>query len=271
MNDQNFNQESYTPPIVEPISIFPRAPRVDLRAAFGSGLFLALCILMSVITVMGSISIDLASGSFSFSYAVNIFALLIAIGMWVVYSSAKNPDAPIKKGGFSLVSGTIKAMRIIFWICAVLIAICGAIYLALSILVPADVWQEISASLQSMFAQAGIDQALADALGHDFVDIYATIDWTSILPAVVLGFGILCLFLAVIVVILTVTYYKKLYQFAKSLGVCAENPDALPRAARAVSIWLLVMGILTILSGLGGITMILGHIFVNKYFVNIER
>ena len=66
-------------------------------------------------------------------------------------------------------------------------------------------------------------------------------------------------------------YYKKLYQFAKSLGVCAENPDALPRAARAVSIWLLVMGILSLLSGLGGITMILGHIFVNKYFVNIER
>lgn len=270
MNDQNFNQESYTPPVVEPINPFPPRPRLDLRAAFGSGLFLAICILMTVLAAFGSFRINISEGEFQTSYSFNIIAVLVTIGMWITFASARGTELQLKKTGLVMVSGSIKAIRIIFWICAVVIALCGAIYLALSILIPADVWQEVAVELRSLFAQAGIDQALADALGHDFVDIYATIDWAQMLPIIILAAGVLFLLFAVVIVILNVTYYKKLHQFARSLCDCVDDPDALPIAAGTVSVWLLVMGILSILSGLGGITMILGHIFVRKYFVDIE-
>ena len=48
---------------------------------------------------------------------------------------------------------------------------------------------------------------------------------------------------------------------------CAEDPDALPEHANTVAIWLLVLGILSIFSGLTGVVMILGYVFIKKYIV----
>ncbi len=274
MNDQNFNQESYTPPIVEPVepvSPFPPRPRLDLRAAFGSGLFLALCILMTVIAAFGSVSINIGEGGFQASYSFNIIAVLVTIGMWITFASAKTTDAPLKKSGLVMVSGSIKALRIIIWVVAIITLVSGLIITVFALAAPEGFFQAVVEEIKLMLDSPEFKQAMADVLGYDFIDVYLNnVEWEVIVPVILLTMGIFVCLVMVILMIFNVTYYKKLHQFARSLCACAEDPDALPVAANTVSIWLLVLGIFNILSGLTGIVMIIGYVFLKKYFVDIE-
>lgn len=270
MNDQNFNQESYTPPYVEPVSPFPPAPRLDLRAAFSSGLFLALCILMTVIAAFGSVSFTLSEGSLSYNYSVNIIPLLITIGMWITFSSAKNAEGPLKKSGLVLASGTIKALRIITWVTIIISLVCGVVTAIFALNAPEGFFAALVEEIRVILDESGAEPWAVGVFGQQFVDDFKSVEWVAISPIILVAFGIfICLTMAILT-IFNITYYKKLHQFAKSLCVCAEDPDALPQAAGAVSIWLLVLGIFNILSGITGITMILGYVFVKKYFVDIE-
>ncbi len=271
MNDQNFNQESYTPPVVEPVNPFPPRPRLDLRAAFGSGLFLALCILMTVLAAFGSVSINVSQGEFQTSYSFNIIAVLVAVGMWITFASAKGTDVALKKSGLVMVSGSIKALRIIIWVVAIITLVCGLIITVFAFAAPEDFFQAMTEEIKLTFDSPEFKQAMADALGHDFVDVYfGDINLEALLPIMLVAMGIFVCLVMVVLMIFNVTYYKKLHQFAKSLCACTEDPDALPVAANTVSIWLLVLGILNILSGLTGIVMIIGYVFLKKYFVDVE-
>ena len=271
MNDQNFNQESYTPPVVEPVNPFPPRPRLDLRAAFGSGLFLALCILMTVLAAFGSFSININEGEFQTSYSFNIIAVLVTIGMWITFASARGTELQLKKTGLVMVSGSIKALRILGWVGAIALIVCGVLLIACALAAPQATFQELAAEIPVAIEQSGLEQMLADAFGHDFTDIYLSdIDWATVIPLVLIVLSIFFLLVAVIIMILIVTFYKKLHQFARSLCDCVDDPDALPTASGTVSVWLLVLGILNIFSGLTGVIMIVGYAFLKKYFVDVE-
>jgi len=270
MNDQNFNQESYTPPVVEPVNPFPPRPRLDLRAAFGSGLFLALCILMTVLAAFGSFRINISEGEFQTSYSFNIIAVLVTIGMWITFASARGTELQLKKTGLVMVSGSIKALRIIIWVAAIIVIVCSLLIAVFAVAAPDEVFHGIVEEFRVAFDESGIEQVVVETLGQDFVDEFKAIDWHAMTPIIIIALGIFLCLTVVIMLIFNVTYYKKLHQFARSLCDCVDNPDALPIAAGTVSVWLLVLGILNIFSGLSGVIMIIGYAFLKKYFVDVE-
>ncbi len=272
MNDQNFDQNSYVPPVNEAINPAVLRPRIDLHAAFGSGLFLAICILMTIATAVGSFSITFNQGNISTSYGLDLLSLLITIGLWITYGSAKKNDGPIKKGGLTLVSGTLKAMRIIYWVAAGIFAVCGALLIVAAVAAPAAFYDQLLSELNAELNNTEFIAFLTEMTGQDFSNIEFDLGLImngSTLAIVFIAMGIFLLLVAVIFMIFNLTFYKRLHQFAKSVCACAENPDALPEYTSSVSTWLLVMGILSIFSGLSGVIMILGYVLIRKYFVDI--
>lgn len=268
MNDQNFDQNSYVPPVSEAINLEALRPRLDLRAAFGSGMFLAICILTTILTVVGSFTITLSEGEFSTSYGVDVLTLLITIGLWITYSSAKSAESPLKKSGLTMVSGTIKAIRILTWVSTSIILVSGVIIAVAALLAPDAFYDEFVEGVREEFNSAEFREAMTALLGQDFIDTYLRdVDYSALIPIVLVALGIILCFTMVIALIFNVTFYKRLHQFAKSMCRCAEDPDALPEHANTVAIWLLVLGILSIFSGLTGVVMILGYVFIKKYIV----
>lgn len=268
MNDQNFDQNSYVPPVTEAINPEVLRPRLDLRAAFSSGLFLAICILTTILTVVGSFTITLSEGEFSTSYGVDVLTLLITIGLWITYSSAKSAQGPLKKSGLTMVSGTIKAIRILTWVGTSIILVCALLFAVAAILAPDTFYDEFVEAVRVEFNTEEFKSAMTALLGQEFIDTYLRdVDYSALMPIVLVALGIIVCFAMVIALIFNVTFYKRLHQFAKSMCYCAENPDALPEYANTVAIWLLVLGILTIFSGISGVLMILGYIFIKKYII----
>lgn len=267
MNDQNFNQENYTPPVVEPINPFPPKPTIDFHAIFSSGLFLALCILMTVVTATSAISIDLESGHMNYNLGVDVISLLVTIGMWMAFAAAKKTDIPFPSNGLRIASGTVYAMRVIAWVVAVIFLVCAIICVVCGTLLPAEILQN-SAEFNITF-DAELRDALSTFMDDDMIDVYLHgADWATILPLVFIACGIFIAIVAIVVMILNVTFYKRLHLFVQSVYRNVDNPAAKIRYANGTYIWLLVMGILSIFSGLGGIVMIVGAVFVKKYFAD---
>lgn len=268
MNDQNFDQNSYVPPVTEAINLDALRPRLDLRAAFSSGLFLAICILTTILTAMSSFAVTISESGFSTNFGVDLLSLLITIGLWITYSSAKSTEGPLKKSGLTMISGTIKAIRILTWVGTSIILVCALLFAVASILAPDTFYDEFVEAVRVEFNTEEFKSAMTALLGQEFIDTYLRdVDYSALLPIVLVALGIIVCFVMVIALIFNVTFYKRLHQFAKSMCLCAENPDALPEHANTVSIWLLVLGILSIFSGLTGVVMILGYIFIKKYIV----
>lgn len=268
MNDQNFDQNSYVPPVSEAIDLEALRPRLDLRAAFGSGMFLAICIIMTILTAASSFSITISESGFSTNFGIDVISLLITIGLWITYSSAKSAESPLKKSGLTIVSGSIKAIRILIWVSTSMILVSGVIIAVAALLVPDTFYDEFVETVRMEFNPEEFREAMAALLGQDFIDTYLRdVDYAVVIPIVLVALGIILCFAMVIALIFNVTFYKRLHQFAKSMCRCAEDPDALPEHANTVAIWLLVLGILSIFSGLTGVIMILGYVFIKKYIV----
>ena len=268
MNDQNFDQNSYVPPVTEAINPEVLRPRLDLRAAFSSGLFLAICIISTISTVFGSFTITLSEGHFSTSYGVNLLSLLITIGLWITYSSAKSAEGPLKKSGLVMVSGTIKAMRILFWVSAGLILLSGVLFAIGAVLAPDTFYDDVVEEIRVAFNTEDFKSAMTDLLGQEFIDTYLSdVDYSALMPILLVALGIFVCFAMVLALIFNLTFYKRLHQFAKSMCVCAENPDAMPEYANVVATWLLVLGIFCIFSGLTGVLMIMGYVFIKRHII----
>lgn len=264
MNDQNFNN-GYRPPEDDrpPVDIFP-ARGLDFKSAFSSGMFLAMCVLMTVSVALSTFSISIFNGgSFKFSYNINIIGLLIMIGMWMTYASARDMSTDvIKPGGFTIVSGCIKAKRIILWVViGLLFAVGLAIVVVGATLDPALVSEALDTIYNSVEVSPEIMERIAELVNGGFASL--TIIMT----------GVLFLFVAVVVLIFNLTFYKSYYRLARSMAEYVKgNCDELD-CVRGVSTWLMVLGILSALSSLSSIAMgcmaamnIVGSVFLKKYF-----
>ncbi|MBQ9080958.1 MAG: hypothetical protein IJY27_07810 [Clostridia bacterium] len=270
MDNQNFDQNEYRPPINEYVAPQPVRPGLDLKAAFSSGLFLALCILMTIATVFGTFTVDIGSGDFGVSYSFNIIHVLIVIGMWITYGAAKSPEGAMKKSGFNIICGSLFATRILNWIAASILVASGIILAVVGVLIPEEYYVKAEEYIARELVSGGeLDVILRDILGSDFASIYpANVDWSALLPVVLIAWGIVMALIAVVMMILNILYYKKLHYMARSLYACVDDPYVEVQYANAVSVWLLVLGILNIFSGLSGVVMILGYVFIKKQIID---
>lgn len=259
MNDQNFNQQQYVPPIIDPVPS-PDGRRLDLCAAFRSGLFLALCVLMTISTCIGSFSFNVTDIGFGYTSSISLLPLLLTIGMWITYVSAGNGQ--VKTGGLKLMSGTLLANNILLWIAFALAVVLGVLFIVCGIMAPASEFEGFTAELHAeLIEELPEARELIDSIFTELLEGGINID--ALIPTALLILGIIVTLIGVVGMILILLVYRRMHRLAKSLVTCANDPDALP-VANGCAVAMLVMGILNIFSGLTGIIMIISYVFIKN-------
>lgn len=230
MNDQNFNG-NYTPPGgFTPVDVFPSGGN-SLKRTFASGMFLAMCILTTVSVLLSTMSLNVLTGRLTVNPLANILGLLIVIGMWITYASAQDLSTDgIKSTGFSMVSGTIKAIRIIMWVVIGLIMASGVM-----LIVTGAVAGDTLGELILEYAQGEVSAETYDML-------YQMLSGgMAMLILVACGIGVILV--AVITLILNLTFYRCLHRLARSLADNAKGISEGYECATGASNWLIVMAV----------------------------
>lgn len=84
------------------------------NSAFTQPLFLVICILLTVATVLSAFKFTIGSGSVNVGVSFNIIWLLLTIGAWIIYGKAKKGTSPL--AGMKLVSGVVKVYYILKYV-----------------------------------------------------------------------------------------------------------------------------------------------------------
>lgn len=263
MNDQNFNN-SYRPPEDDrpPVDVFEdnyggdnyggsygsgsgaggSHGGFDLRAALSSGLFLAICILSTVALVFGTFGFDAEYGVTTGS--IDIFGILSTVGLWITYASACDRKGEINPAGATIVSGCIKAQRILIWVIIGLLGVLGILCIVVGALTQAmpglaegfDDYVDMYIHGVAPEYMEELVAALEELIANGFVML------------LFVGIGICVLIAAIVLLIFNLTYYKSCHRLAYSVAEAVKGHSTALVGTRAVSIWLMVFGILAALS-----------------------
>ena len=264
--------ENYEERIVDPTN--------HLKTAFSSPLFLALCILVSAVSVL-----SLMAG------AINVIYILITIGSWIVYASALN-SSRISHAGLAMISGTAKAIKIIITVAAIILFVCTAVTIFLSIFAVTtvaiegqtitveklfDVIQNTILKENPNFDLRAIGfYELRDAVLAE-VGYHVELLVSDILLTIWVASSIVTALAGAIYLVMGLTFYKTLHTFHKSVCLNAQNGISGIKKANSLRVWLIVLGALTAigslplmvinLSGLATAGVyIVGAVFISKYF-----
>lgn len=235
-----------------------------IRKNLSSTLFLVMCILMSVAVLFSftmTTSLDAADTEMSMSYGYNldIISVLILIGMWIAYAKAKSSDAVMNDSGIKLISGTITASWVLNWIAVGMLGLCGIAFAALSPVIAsaiggADVQAELDAVLADpeFWSQLEPVWEIYESIGLNidkeaFAEIMILIMENAAL--IFMGLGIGFIVGAVVLVLVNVFYYGNLRRFSRNLSVSYNTNKETDLRYGTVSTWLLVVGILSSISG----------------------
>ncbi len=262
-------ENSYTPPAETPV---PPVPKYDLKKAFGSPLFLTLCLLVSI-----------GAGAALFSGQILIFHIIACIGMWMTYASARSEQPTVEAGGFSLVSGTLKVERIFIWIAVGLCAL-SAVLLILSTALGTfnnmqikDIFSMVDPSIVDMM----LDPAEADVPAAS-ADLYIKMmEWilSTTVSDLLLILGIFEIVFTVFLVLYNIFCFRYLCGFSKSIAQYAKGETEELAYTTAAPAWALVIGIfyaLSIFSSASAmmfisnsclaVAFIMAFVFSKKYF-----
>lgn len=134
-----------------------------LKEVFGSPLMLVMSILFSLQVVLEIIT------SFNF----DIFSILTAVGMWLIYASARKADAPFKTGGLTIHSVVLMISRV-FWI---MLYVLIMILLTILSLIPS----QLNAFLDELNTYMSINYDTTTAIGFSTtVFIILMVVWTCV-------------------------------------------------------------------------------------------
>ena len=277
---QTFAWEPTPTPVPAPAPA-PAKRFFDFAAIFSKPLFLAICILMTVMVAMQFVT-----------ERKSILNLLFMIAGWVTYGKAKGKDVPL--GGMKFMKGVIVARYVLNYVFGGCVIACGVglisyyfvagvtiedllnrgIYIAnqiSSVPVLGDVAVAIVQAIVDAYNSAV--SAVYSVAGELEISLFESIFVTSTAMGIAL-FGAL-------VLLFNVLYTRRVKLFAGSLCENAEDPNVEILKARAVKNWFMVLGILTAIGalfmfgnilgiisvGVSAAVLICGSVFVKNNFV----
>ena len=217
---------------------------------------MALCILSLIYTVISAfpvMSYSFIEGSASFVSEINIpiIPLLITIGLWVIYTSAGKGE--FTASGMKLVSGSLKAMRILTWIGLVAFFVSGALFTVAGVM---TVYMGNLPENIVVFDPSDIGEitySLKEVLPYELIELLERflekLNDPDFLGTVFVVLGIVFL-VASIVSVIYVIFFSYLYKFARSLREWGEGEGFGIRAVRGAANWLMVMGVFSCIGAL---------------------
>ncbi len=213
------SDENFVP--VEPVSLNPAADVI--LPALRDKLFLALCILMSVLCLL-SLS----------SSGLPLLNILFTIFLWLAYADAQKGFANEKH--LQCISGTVYAQYVIVNVASIIFIVCGVLFGGLFNLVSdnTDVIAEFDLLLETLgLSQMDITQELIGVFGWIFGAIF-----------VVIG---------VIMLLFNAFMMRKIHRFAKSVytGIMFQNPEfEKPETVRNWFVFIAVCGGINVINSI---------------------
>jgi hypothetical protein len=211
------------PPVQPSFSVNPAAAK--LLPAFKDGMFLAICILLTV-----SAALALIGGS------VQLIVILTVIFMWQIFAAARKDVVDVNN--MRNVSGAVYANYVIQNVVWIIMAVCGVIFAGAFSYIADN--QE---AIDMLYDELGtIDESVSVVLQTIF-------DLSGWLIAAVF------IVLAVIALVINIVGYRKLHRLAKSAYQSVEGGDVnLIRNANATKNWMWLFGICSAVSGLDSLS-----------------
>lgn len=267
--------------MTENVNVSTKAPTARLIEALSSPLFLTLAVLLSVVT-----GASLIGGS------INILYLLSMIGAWLVYTSAKKYELNDK--GLALISGTSKAAKIICLVVSIFLIVMAVVF-AFGV---SGIISELPEKLTAESIMNTIDETMAkgnlkldkytyDTVQKALIEIEKAMGTTniSVFFSVLLITLVAVMFVVgVVTLVLSLTFYKTLHKFNKSVCERARMGAEIKKAS-SLRVWLMVFGIISGIGALSSISAfylvgsaaslaqagvyIVGSIWIGKYFMDV--
>lgn len=229
----------------------------SISAAFSSNMFLTMVILVTVGAFFSLVSISISSASTIFSC---VFPILFSISAWLSYAGAKTQNPARVATGTKMTRGIVFAQFICTWVSIGAIAICAVVVMAIPS-VGSTFFRDFSRELYRSF-----DGMFYYGLG------------TAIM--IIIAFALLLV--AGFLVVENLFYTRNAEKLARTVSTAAVSGGYVTKT-RVVRIWLMVLGILSCCSFFGafagfrafissvggcclGVSMILGSLFIKRYF-----
>ena len=220
----------------------PNCARLDSQSSFGgtswpllktwfsSPLTLTLAILVTVVAVLSA----LGGG-------IPLFQVLIAIGLWITYAAAKASDTRMSPTGLKMISGTLKAVKIILWVAVGLCAVSAVVILASASSIPAI-------SAYDLF-----NSPYFSVVPEEYAYLIYNLLSVVTVSAMFTVLGLIVLAIAVVLALFNVFFYRNAHKLAKSVSVSCET--GLLRLAKhsTVKAWMIVFAVIQFLTGASGI------------------
>lgn len=277
--------EVYTPPVIaketEPeLKPEPEKKTFDYAKIFSQPLYLAICILVTVIA-----AIQFISGGFE------LLTLLFMIAGWVTYGKAKKNESPLS--GMKFTKGVLTAKYVLNYIGGGLLILAGLGLVAFHFttgLTFKELFDEAFGNLERyglseipvIGENASYYISYIYSAYQDVVDSFAMAGISeSVLHSIVfISIGMCITITGALVLLFNVLYTRKLCVFSGSLCENAADPNADILKAKAAKNWLMVIGILTAIGcvariwtvsffmiGITAATLICGSVFIKNNFV----
>lgn len=199
--------------------------------AFRDKLYLVICILFSCKVGCGALDI------FGGYLGVDLISVLILIGAWLIYSSAKKNQYPLQKNGFSLVYGSFKATYIILWVVCGLLVLCALLMLLLIFLID---------SLSSATADRIFDALQGDEMLR--IQSLIHLEITEFSLQFILVLALIALVIAIpVTIVINNAFIKKLYRAANHLRNSLTSTEPI-RYIHSLRKWFIILAAFSALS-----------------------
>ena len=232
------------PPVPPPV--YTPAPAVQvnpLKTALGSGKFLFITILVTLYTL-----ITMLSSSMGFDFvdmpaqinsiassgviSVSVLPILICVGLWITYATAKG-SGKTSSAGISICSGVMLVYYIVSWIPVVLAAIAGLVFF-----IP-GLAMTITGRYEMFNGFITTDYGSGGALGGLFIGL-----------GILVGAGVILIFVLL--------FYRRLWKFVKSVAISVKTEKTEFKFAKSSKNWLMFIGVVSIISAVIVIVIGLG-------------
>ena len=191
-----------------------------LHNVVSSKLFLVVAILFTVASAA-----QLINGG-----GLPVFEILVAIAMWIMVGSNKNGNIMGYETPLKMISGTVFANTIIFWISGGIFAVSGLIV-------------ALSGSAAEEFINVAVNIGELSMDEAALLDAYGNLAFTI--------FGMVFIVAAVIIFLINIFIIKGMHKFTKSVLTTFRTGINQIKKLRFTKVVVLILGIITALSSLG--------------------